>query len=424
MDSSEKKRLFLSSISTIEEGVPLVLHDNIKDKTSSVNDNERNGNKLLMPPPSGKMQKKQRVIQKKVVLDEDEYIDTLSEIIEQKYYPNTREYKLQLALLEAQANNNFVESSIITDEINQYKLESNNNNNNNNNEQQQEQQLDTFFNNYTSEDNESFKQLHQKDLAAHRSRYHWAYESNDPNKKQGMLMLYHIDEKTVLSSSERNQMEKLLNSDNSNNHNQKLLIGPAAGKFQVRNSFMFPPDEEIINPDGTLGSSHGEMLRITDDDNKNSSKKVIVASNTRLNNTDDSLLLKKHHFSQVSPLEAPHTPSIYSTSDFSDTDSFASYPRNKNKEYKLIPMTPLHIVNGSNSKSTIQINNPLLYEMQPLSTRDNLIQNIETSCTKKLDKSNSSSAKNKKQLKPAAAMLAQKIKSNNNNNPFGGAFSN
>lgn len=418
MDRKEKKRLFLSSVSTIEEGVPLVLHDNVTDNKAIEPDqdkgNESNNKALLMLPPSGSM-KKQKVTQKKVVLDEDEYINTLGEIIEQKYYPNTKEYKLQLALIEAEANNKFLESSIITDEINRQKMESNN---------EQQHQLDTFFNNYTSQDNESFKQLHQKDLAAHRSRFHWAYESNDPNKKQGMLMWYHLDDNTVLTSNQRNQMEKILNGDNSSsNKNQQLLLGSDTAKFQVRNSFMFPPDEQIVKPDGSLGSSHSDLLMITDV-GKSDSKKTIIASNTRFNNIDDDALLMKHRFSRVSPLEEPHTPSIYSTSDFSDTDSFKSHPRNKKKEYKLIPMTPIHIPNVGSNASSVTFHNPLMYEMQPLSTRDNIIQNMETKCVKKPDKHASRIGTSKKQLQPAAALLVNKIKtSNNDTTPFGGAFS-
>ncbi len=419
MDAKEKKRLFLSSISTIEEGIPLVLHENVKDNVTIepalVNGNEIDNKALLMLPPTGSMKKKQKVTQKKVVLDEDEYINTLGEIIEQKYYPNIKEYKLQLALIEAEKNNKFIESSIIINEINKQKIEGNN------------EQLDTFFNNYTSEDNESFKQLHQKDLAAHRSRFHWAYESNDPNKKQGMLMLYHLDDKTVLTSSERNQMDKLLygdsSSSSSSNNKQQLLISSDSVKFQVRNSFMFPPDEQVVKSDGSLGSTHSDLLMISDAC-KNELKKTIVASNTRLNNKDDDLLLMKHRFSQVSPLEEPHTPSVYSTSDFSDTDSFKSHPRNKNKEYKLIPMTPIHIPNVGNNGSSMSFHNPLMYEMQPLSTRDNIIQNMETKYNKKSDKHASSIVTSKKQLKPAAALLVNKIKTNNNDaTPFGGAFS-
>ena len=41
MDRKEKKRLFLSSVSTIEEGVPLVLHDNVTDNKAIEPDQDK-----------------------------------------------------------------------------------------------------------------------------------------------------------------------------------------------------------------------------------------------------------------------------------------------------------------------------------------------------------------------------------------------
>lgn len=168
----------------------------------------------LMPPPVAR--------KRKVVLNEDEYVDVMGKIIERDFFPDTKKYKEYLEMLEASDINSKTEQKFSDEDI-------------------QSLSINNFFTKYVSEDNKSFEILHQNDLEAHRKKYHWIYDPVD-NKLPGYLMLYYQNGK-VLSIEDRKKMDALL--DNSSLDYAEPDYRPAAPntwRYRVRNQLMFPPE--------------------------------------------------------------------------------------------------------------------------------------------------------------------------------------
>lgn len=226
----------------------------------------------------------QRMVRKgtKRVLEEDEYVEKLEEVIEKQYFPHLKKLKQQLAYIEqnqlfslhtlrstyrrvfssgpdtsirSKAFPTSTTHSIATSDswethsvhtiCDQRPGESSNN---------PQISVTEFFRRFTSEDNDSFEDLHTKAITEHRRKFHWMHESLDKaildgsaanldgstaNKKAGMLMLYYVGNK-ILSAEERERLDAILAGEVTVGDNRPNGLDSWA--FRVRNQFMFYPE--------------------------------------------------------------------------------------------------------------------------------------------------------------------------------------
>lgn len=357
-----------------------------------------------MPPPeSGYRPKKQlkRKLYSRTVLEEDSYVDALSQIIERDYFPDTAKLRRHLELLNAHDNNNTAAISAIHRQILTEQRRSTSTPSRNDNGQSQTPNprafiddgfgdeksvpingltVDDFLKLYTSEDNESFEILQQRDLEKWRRIHHWAYDSDgteegDYEKRPGMLMLYHMGGK-VLSVQERGKIDALLELPKSVGDDKPNNVD--TWRFRVRNNLMFPPSLEdnqygtnLENADHSSTSSNQALIcnnpsaanNILDSCGSAASQlslarrssatanrwvgtsaraaKVIQRGNTSLRNAP---VMYAHSGITPSPLEPPHTPSVMSET-LSDSSSVTSHEgergaKAKDKAYRFLSMTP------------------------------------------------------------------------------------
>jgi hypothetical protein len=379
--------------------------------------------------------------QKKVILDEEEYIEKLESIIERDYFPDSALHKHE----HQQENINEIDSISVN----------------------------KFFEIYNSEDNESFEVLQEKDLAAKRRKFHWLYESPG-GKSAGMLMWYHQNG-NVLTIEEREKMDKLLECPTTVGDDRPN--GCETWRFRVRNQLMFPPELEASKDTCLLPSSDpaalarltyfesgeldsqptsetslvtvsetAEALRLPPQKNrtlnlpvpteispiklkqKSAEEKLmpppsIVPQNTRLVEKPRALNLLSS-----SPLEAPHTPSSVGTDQ-------------GNAYYRSVCMTPspfpevgsCHLnsplmtwgeICGTPNVLTSESSNP--FHISDMSVREKRARLLDTNNNQRNRKSSANSDQAKKTqtnklsrlmktpLTPAGRALAAKLSTNAN----------
>jgi len=242
---------------------------------------------------------------KSLVLDEDKYVSKLSEIIERDYFPDLPKLKNQLEWMEAVESNDVNKirniqlnsikrlTSVHRNQLNTPNFESSfetpkiNNSNSNNSDsfetpnihnntvnkiisQQQQQQdkqqdkqqnitLDQFVNNYISEDDNSFKEIQEKNIKETYHRYKWLI---DKANKQNQLLLE--------NSSSNNETKLLKDSDESidNSNNNKALtlidnksIAPKTWNYSIKNQLMFYPSTQFNEPQSIVGGPPKEIIR-------------------------------------------------------------------------------------------------------------------------------------------------------------------
>lgn len=200
---------------------------------------------------------------RKQVLEEEEYMGMLEEVIERQYFPHLAKMKKQLEFLQESERFSLhtlraAYSQLVAREIEEELEES----------RQNALTVQEFFARYTSEDNESFKEIFAKDMADRRRKLHWLYESLDhlaitdgrqatSSKKAGMLMLYHIGNK-VLTSEERARVDAILDGERVVGDDRPSQIDTWA--FRVRNQLMFYPDlKDSLQISGVVGSNPGNV---------------------------------------------------------------------------------------------------------------------------------------------------------------------
>lgn len=360
----------------------------------------------------------------KTILQENDYITMLSNIIGRNYFPETEYLKSQLEILnilESNIPDSIKEKLLRSHEFKEpttkvqislpeYKSETQNKNQKITNDidksvimaptnlDLKDMTIQQFFNEYTSEDNQSFDELHELDRIAHRRQYHWAYDGDASDGKQaGMLMLYYLRGK-VLTAEERKEMDRILYGESKVGDSRQNA--PITWPFRTRNQLMFPPtleDSEKICRIPEQSSSHCNNINISSSSNKHVSDplllsstdtketnplpsrnessnlikqlqnghntdisnnhrvssqpiraaKSILAHNTSLRSENDSSVLFPSHQYSATPLEAPHTPSILSDTgtDFSEMafhgESSLQHTTHTSGEYNLVNMTPM-----------------------------------------------------------------------------------
>ena len=355
-----------------------------------MNDN----NQMLPPRPRDK--------RKREILSEDDYTSAIGEIIEKRYFPDSNFNRSVLNVLEGQQHKN-----------------KHDNDNNNSDTLKISENLNEFFKKYTSEDNASFEEIHDKDMEDFKKKYHWAYPINEKGVKEGMLMLYNIGDKKI-SAMERKEMDKLLDGPTEKgDHRQNM---PDTWRFRVRNQLNFPP--MLLDSE--------ETCRMHDDENSLSKKPFPLLKDVNGTTNKNTIIIKElkesdkiqnnctrlpnnslHNFLSplVSPLEPPHTPSIYSSENGSE------YGENNNYEY--VDMTPIYMpltsknYNNDSSFSIECASREIL--ARKLDSQNKIKKLPSSSSTKTMTTTKSVKAKTNQnktiKLTPAALSLAQRISS-------------
>lgn len=324
---------------------------------------------------------------RKIVLDEDNYIEKLEEVIEQQFFPHLPKLRSQLDYLECNElfdvktlkqtyhrlfpynQINSIGSQLITFSQSDTKLT-----------------ISKFFEKYISEDNQSFEELHQKSLEEHRKQFHWVYEpqlltngeelQNNQQQRAGMLMLYYLGDK-VLSEQERKKLDLIL--DGEANVGDDRQNGCNNWSFRVRNPLMFYPelkdsqetcripeqtsDKNRYLPLPSSSETNGRLL-ITDGKTKKADGQFLVpqkpSSKPLVNKKNDKAIQKENVFqsgmdfvhqvdsffrdnksmSTPSPLEAPHTPTTIASHDYELQAEAHSIPNLDASRYDFVSMSP------------------------------------------------------------------------------------
>ena len=266
----------------------------------------------IMKPPTSMPKYITEAVKKptKVVLDEDTYVKSIENIIERDFFPNIPILKRKLDQLDSvdyySKNCRLYDESTIGDE----QSETNRN-------------LDNFFDKYTSDDNNSFEIIHEKDKLERYKKYNWAFESKYNFNGKDML---HYMNNQILSIEDREKFDLLVDGS-IDLINDKPAV-PDSWDFKVRNNFMFTPDG-IEPKDNIKLLENGTYLHKST--NNTSNKKEVIHRNTNFNNSLENVIGNN----LMSPLELPHTPSMMSDSSW-DTASVSKSTR----DYGLVPMTP------------------------------------------------------------------------------------
>ncbi|ORX33223.1 hypothetical protein BCR36DRAFT_314483 [Piromyces finnis] len=181
-----------------------------------------------------------RVEKKKIVLEEDEYIEGLSKVIKRDYFPDNDKMKIQNELLDALQEQDSFRARNLSKQLLNYDADKKNLQKNENGIDTS-LSVDAYQSKYTSEDNDSFNEIIAK---------------NNEMKKMRNEKLYG-QEKT-----------KLLMSSNAQNASD---VGKTTWKYKTQNTLMFIPD-----------SNH---LLKESEEVKRQAPKQISHSNTRFDTT-------------------------------------------------------------------------------------------------------------------------------------------
>lgn len=233
----------------------------------------------------------------KIVLEEEEYLDSLGNIISKDFFPLVYSDR--------------VSKGLVKDDISL--------------------SLKEFTDKYTSEDNESFSKIHHRDIQEHRRKFAWAYPINDgtkTNRKEGMLSLYYMGDK-IYTAEEREKFDLLLQSEKT--VGDERPNGVNNWNFRVRNQLMFYPDlkdsdqtckvERNLLTDGTMDTKSSKHYIL---------KKEIVHRNTHIEDTSSQ--------GDCIRFEQPHTPSTFS--EASSSRDNVSEINDAKKSHAVVDMTP------------------------------------------------------------------------------------
>ncbi|KAL0589592.1 hypothetical protein ABG067_002141 [Albugo candida] len=173
--------------------------------------------------------------------------------------------------------------------------------------------LDKFTATHTSEDNSAFNELQIKAIQEHRSRYHWAYDSENQNTCKMFL----LTDGTWIKAEERKRiMEACAPKGDALDKRPKA---PDTWQYRAQNPLIFPPLLDVtksICRVGEIQPNNEGLLKLEDKFSNRSkqrlgSKKKIVYANSRF---------------------PPENKSFYTSTKSEKNDM---------KEYDLVEMTPI-----------------------------------------------------------------------------------
>ncbi|CAM9522453.1 unnamed protein product [Choristocarpus tenellus] len=208
---------------------------------------------MAPPPPKTGVP----VPMKKVVLEEDDYVERLGDIIEVDYFPHNARM-VQVLAGEASQSTPFGSTSGTpmssrastsggampsVDGLSFRDVESDNNPPSTQRNSGQGGALTKFVATHTSEDNEAFAELQEKDLNARRKKYFWAYESADSADTTKLLLLPTGE---IMKAERRALMDKACEARPKIGDERPNQV-VETWKHRTRNQLMFSPNMATSN---------------------------------------------------------------------------------------------------------------------------------------------------------------------------------
>eukprot|EP00644_Phytophthora_capsici_P000178 jgi/Phyca11/100397/e_gw1.4.666.1 len=248
---------------------------------------------------------------KKVVLEEEEYVEALGHIIERDFFPDIPKLKEQTELLREEEDDlPWTDTTLRTATISRGNvsvrssasgtgwdqptptLEQSDSRRQDENAQDDAKAfmtLNRFVATHTSEDNDAFIELQEKSVKDHQRRYHWAF---DDDKEKGDPRLHLLTNGEWISKDQRQLADEACAPKGPKDDRPSA---PETWKYRARNPLLFPPELEATRDICQVGQ--------------------LVLESTR---------------SGLPP--RPRKTTVYANSRFSSDDT---------EDYSLVPMTPL-----------------------------------------------------------------------------------
>ncbi|OWZ23757.1 hypothetical protein PHMEG_0001327 [Phytophthora megakarya] len=193
---------------------------------------------------------------KKVVLEEEEYVDALDQIIERDFFPDLPKLKRQAELLRDEEDLPWTNTTLRA-ATTQGNMSVRSDASGSGWDQptpmaeqltgspvvepaedksQASMTLNRFVATHTSEDNESFNELQEKAVKDHERRYHWAFDD-----KKGDPKLHLLTNGTWISKEQRLLADKACAPKGPKDDRPSA---PETWKYRARNPLLFPPELE------------------------------------------------------------------------------------------------------------------------------------------------------------------------------------
>ncbi|CAM9881385.1 unnamed protein product [Chrysoparadoxa australica] len=263
----------------------------------------------------------------KKVMDEDDYVEALDAIIGRDYFPNVQVLKDLMTAAGIRIRGDLDDLEEEEGEV------------------QLPMSLSQFVAKHTSEDNESFHVILEKDQEDHRRRYWWAFDEGDESDKgkggDGQARL------RILPNGQRNEGET----------RKKLLAALQGGvmrgdvrpnslemwKHRTRNQLHFPPELEDSNDTCKLSTTHSGVLLLEGEKKGGKGRggvvpkapRVIQSHATRITHADAPVSASADG---QSPYELPASERS-SVADFMVRER-AGVNGQDGANQKMVPMTP------------------------------------------------------------------------------------
>ncbi|KAG1700171.1 hypothetical protein DVH05_011979 [Phytophthora capsici] len=197
---------------------------------------------------------------KKVVLEEEEYVEALGHIIERDFFPDIPKLKEQTELLREEEDGlPWTDTTLRTATISRGNvsvrssasgtgwdqptptLEQSDSRRQDENAQDDAKAfmtLNRFVATHTSEDNDAFIELQEKSVKDHQRRYHWAF---DDDKEKGDPRLHLLTNGEWISKDQRQLADEACAPKGPKDDRPSA---PETWKYRARNPLLFPPELE------------------------------------------------------------------------------------------------------------------------------------------------------------------------------------
>ncbi|KAK1948017.1 Splicing factor ESS-2 [Phytophthora citrophthora] len=273
---------------------------------------------------------------KKVVLEEEDYVETLGQIIERDFFPDIPKLKEQTERLRdeedalpwtdttlrvatisranasVRGNSSGTGWDQPTPTLEQLKDgDGSRQEENTRDDTKASMTLNRFVATHTSEDNKAFIELQEKTVKDHQRRYHWAF---DDDKERGDPKLHLLTNGEWISKDQRQIADEVCAPKGPKDDRPSA---PETWKYRARNPLLFPPELEATRDICQVNAGSKDQLLLESESKARTglpprSRKTTIYANSR--------------FSSDTQLIGSESGGVSSSSQ---------------KDYSLVPMTPL-----------------------------------------------------------------------------------